>query len=60
MPMRRYHRERLRDEDEDSEDFDCREGLYRTRRDGFRSNEIAMNELAHWKARDNEMEYKFL
>jgi hypothetical protein len=43
-----------------SEDFDNREDLYRTRRDAFRNNEIAMCELAHWKAHDDKIEYKCL
>ncbi len=47
-------------EDEWSEDFDNREDLYRKRRDAFRNNEIAMCELAHWKAHDNKIEYKYL
>lgn len=42
------------------DDFNNREDLYRTRRDEFRDNDIAMNELAHWKACDNKMEYKYL
>lgn len=42
------------------DDFNNREDLYRTRRDDFRDNKIAMNELAHWKAFDNQMDYKFL
>lgn len=42
------------------DDFDDRELLYRTRRDDFRNNRAAMNELAHWKAFDNKLEYKFL
>ena len=41
-------------------DFNNRENLYRTRRDEFRDNDVAMNELAHWKAYDNIMEYKVL
>ena len=45
---------------EDSDNFDDQENLYRTRRDEFRNNEVAINELAHWKARDDKMEYKFL
>ena len=42
------------------DDFDNRERLYRSRRDDFRNNENAMNELAHWKAFDNNMDYRFL
>lgn len=45
---------------EGSDDFENREELYRARRDDFRNNEIAMNELEHWKAQDDKMEYKFL
>lgn len=46
--------------DKGHDDFDNRENLYRTRRDDFRNNTSAMNELAHWKAFDNNLEYKFL
>jgi hypothetical protein len=46
--------------DEGSDDFGNKEDLYRTRRDDFRNNEITMNELEHWKAQDDKMEYKFL
>lgn len=46
--------------DRGHDDFNNREDLYRTRRDDFRKNQIAMNELVHWKACDNNMEYKYL
>ena len=42
------------------DDFDNRENLYRTRRDDFRNNASATNELAHWKAFDSKIEYKVL
>ena len=57
MSERRSHED---SGDDGHDDFDNREDLYRTRRNEFRRNEIAMTELAHWKARDDEMEYEFM
>ena len=37
--------------------FQDRKDLYRKQRDGFRSNPRAMEELTHWKAKDNDYDY---
>ena len=37
--------------------FQDRKDLYRRQRDDFRSNSRAMEELTHWKAKDNDYDY---
>lgn len=37
--------------------FQDRKDLYRKQRDDFRSNSRAMEELTHWKAKDNDYDY---
>lgn len=38
----------------------ARKELYRTKRDDFRSNPAAMEELREWKAQNNDCNYKIL
>lgn len=44
----------------DPKKFQGRKDLYRTRRDNFRSNPEAMEELKQWKAMSNNCDYKIL
>ena len=37
--------------------FQDRKDLYRRQRDDFKSNSRAMEELTHWKAKDNDYDY---
>lgn len=41
----------------ESKVFQERKDLYRKQRDGFRSNTRAMEELAQWKAKNNDHDY---
>ena len=40
--------------------FEYFKDLYRARRDAFRANAAANEELKHWKAQDNGYKYKVL
>ena len=43
-----------------SDDFDNRKELYKKRRDEFRNNPDALEELAQWKMQNHDYEYKIL
>ena len=47
-------------EDLQSYSFEYFKNLYRERRDAFRKNKVANEELKHWKKKDNEYKYKEL
>lgn len=44
----------------ESDDFDNRKKLYKKRRDDFRNNPDALEELAQWKMQNHDYEYKLL
>lgn len=43
-----------------SDDFDNRKDLYKTRRDEFRNNSDALEELVQWKIPNHDYDYKLL
>ena len=45
---------------EDDRTFQDRKDLYRKRRDAFRSDPQAMEELTQWKKKNNYLDYKKL
>ena len=46
--------------DDGRQDINDRKALYRKRRDAFRNDPEAMDELKHWKEKDNDFDYKKL
>ena len=48
------------EESEEDRAFQDRKDLYRKRRDAFRSDPQAMEELRQWKQKNNNLDYKKL